>query len=248
MSIENDSKRFWETSKPYFSDKGIKTSGNIILSDKEGLILKEIEVAREFNIHFQSITSSQGLFKWPDSSESLNEPDPIKSIVNKYKNHPSIRKIKSKYIIVKPFSFRPVTPKDVLDVISTLVDTKSSGGDIPLRNLKGNKIFPQVLCKLINNSLKTGAFPDPLKLEEITSIHNRKIHLKKIIIGQLVFYLRYQNSKKKLYTAKFIATSSSTSIHCFADSDRVMVLSIHFSDCYRHGKRSLMNQNMLGQF
>ena len=71
MSIENDSKPFWETYKPYFSNKGIKTSGNIILSDKEGLILKEIEVAREFNIHFQSITSSLGLFKWPDLSESL---------------------------------------------------------------------------------------------------------------------------------------------------------------------------------
>ena len=58
--IENDSKPFWETCKPYFSNKGIKTSGNIILSDKEGLILKEIKVAREFNIHFQSITSYWG--------------------------------------------------------------------------------------------------------------------------------------------------------------------------------------------
>ena len=93
----------------------------------------------------QFITSSLGLFKWPDSSHSLNEPNPIKRIVNKYKNHPNIKKIKSKYITVKPFSFQPATPKDVLNVISTLVDTKSSGGDIPLRVLKGNKIFPQVL-------------------------------------------------------------------------------------------------------
>ena len=49
---------------------------------------------------------------------------------------------------------QPVIPKEVLDVISTLVDTKSSGGDIPLSILKENKIFPQVLCKWINNSLK----------------------------------------------------------------------------------------------
>ena len=52
FSIESDSKPFWETCKPYFSKKGIKTSGNIILSHKEGLILKEIEVPRKFNIHF----------------------------------------------------------------------------------------------------------------------------------------------------------------------------------------------------
>ena len=44
LSIENDSKPFWETCKPYFS-KRIKTLGKIVFSDKEGLILKEIEVA-----------------------------------------------------------------------------------------------------------------------------------------------------------------------------------------------------------
>ena len=37
LSAENDSKPFWETCKSYFSNKGIKTSRNIILSDKEGL-------------------------------------------------------------------------------------------------------------------------------------------------------------------------------------------------------------------
>ena len=102
--------------KPYFSNKGIQTSGNIILSDKEGLFLKEIEVAREFNVRFQSITSSLW-FKWPDSSESLNEPDPIKSIVNKYKNHLSIKKIMGKYVTINPFSLQLLTRDDVLDVL-----------------------------------------------------------------------------------------------------------------------------------
>ena len=123
------------------------------------------------------------MFKWP---ESLNEPDPIKSIVNKYKSHPNIRKIKSKCITLNIFSFRPVTAKDVLDVISTLDDTKSSGGDIPLRILKGNNTFIQVLCKWIKDSLKSGAFSNPLKLAEITPIHKSE---DQIIIDQLVFYL-----------------------------------------------------------
>ena len=92
IPVGNDSKPFWEKYLPYFSNKRIKTWGNIILSDKDGLIFKKIEVAEEFNIHFQSITSSLGLSKWPDSSELLNEPDQIKSIVKKYKSHPSIKK------------------------------------------------------------------------------------------------------------------------------------------------------------
>ena len=33
----------------------------------------------------------------------------------------------------------------------------------------------------------------------------------------------------------------STWIHYFADSNRLMVLSMHFSECYRHGKRNLIN-------
>ena len=45
-----------------------------MLSDKEGLILKEDEIERKFNIHFQFITLSLGLFKWPNSSESVTEP------------------------------------------------------------------------------------------------------------------------------------------------------------------------------
>ena len=35
-------------------------------------------------------------------------------------------------------------------------------------------IFPQVLCKWINDSLKTGAFSDPLKLAEITPYHKKQ--------------------------------------------------------------------------
>ena len=93
-----------------------------------------------------------------------------------------MKKIKSKYITVKFFSFLLVTPKDVLDATSTLDDTKSSGVDIKFRILKENKIFPQLLGKWINDSLKTGALPHPLKLAEIKPIH-KKIHLIKIIFG-----------------------------------------------------------------
>ena len=84
-----------------------------------------------------------GLLKWPNSSNTLNEPDPSKIIVNEYKNHPSIEKIKSKYITVKSFLSNQLFPRMSFDVISTLVNTKSSGGEIPLRISKENKILSQ---------------------------------------------------------------------------------------------------------
>ena len=164
MSIENGSKLFLETCKPYFSNKRIKTSENVILSDKEGHILKEIKVVNFF--FFQSIESSLRFFEWPDSSKLLNEPDTIKSVANKCKNQPSIKKIKSNYITINLFSFRQVTLKGVLDVISILDDTKSSGGDIPLWILKDKKILPQGFFNWINDSLKSGALPDPIHKKE----------------------------------------------------------------------------------
>ena len=128
---------------------------------------------------FLIINVIPGIAQIADPSESLNETDPIKSIVNNYKNHPVIKKIKSKYITVKPFSSWPATFKDVLDVITTLDGTKSSCGDVTLRTLNGNKIFPQVLCRWINDSLKTGAFLDLLEFAEITSIHKKEEPLNK---------------------------------------------------------------------
>ena len=79
--------------------------------------------------------------------------------------------MKSKYITINPFSFQEVTPEDVLDVLSTLDDTKSSRGGILLKYFKDNKIVSQVLCKWMNDSNKTGSFPEPLKLAEIPPIH-----------------------------------------------------------------------------
>ena len=52
-------------------------------------------------------------------------------------------KIKSKYITINSISFRPVTPKVVVDAISTLDDIKSSGKDI----LKDKKIIRQTIYK-----------------------------------------------------------------------------------------------------
>ena len=40
----NDSKPFWEMWKPQFSNKGKKTSGNIMLSEKEDLTFKKLKL------------------------------------------------------------------------------------------------------------------------------------------------------------------------------------------------------------
>lgn len=65
--------------------------------------------------------------------------------------------MKTKYITINPFSFYPITPKDVLDAIPILGNTKSSGRNITLRVLKDGKYFHKsytneqiILLKLVS--------------------------------------------------------------------------------------------------
>ena len=79
----------------------------------------------------------------------------------------------------------------------------------PLRILKDNKIFPQVLCKWINDSLKNGAFPNPLKLAEITRIYKKEDPFDKGTHHTISILPSLPKVFKVLYTVKFIVTSSS---------------------------------------
>ena len=56
----------------------------------------------------------------------------LTDIINKYKSHPSIKKIKSNYTIKQKFSFKPVTVKDIENVIKNIPTNKVTGGEIPL--------------------------------------------------------------------------------------------------------------------
>ena len=74
-------------------------------------------------------------FGLPSNNEDLIE-EALTKIIKKFKNHPSIVKIKNKYLIKEKFSFQPVSVKDVENVIKNVPSNKASGGDIPIQILK----------------------------------------------------------------------------------------------------------------
>ena len=59
----------------------------------------------------------------------------VTKIIKKFKNHPSVPKIKSKYLIQEKSSFQPVSVKDVENIIKNIPSNKASGGDIPIQIL-----------------------------------------------------------------------------------------------------------------
>ena len=105
LDINNvtDNKKFWNTVKPFFSDKS-NTGKNITLIDGDNIISTEKQVAETMNNFFSNAVESLKIkgFK-PD--DTVNEGlDDINKIVSKFKNHPSIIKIKQR-IEIKIFIF-----------------------------------------------------------------------------------------------------------------------------------------------
>ena len=81
-------------------------------------------------------------------------------MIKKFKNHPSIVKIKNKYLIKEKFSFQTVSVKDAENVIKTIPGNKASVGDILLQILKQTRFTYQILTNCINDAINKGVFPE----------------------------------------------------------------------------------------
>ena len=90
-----DSKKFWATVKPLFSNK-IKSTEYITLEENGKIITNDKELARIFNEFFVNIVANLGInTKHSFLINTDNENDPIEKTIAKCKNHSSIISIKN---------------------------------------------------------------------------------------------------------------------------------------------------------
>ena len=100
----NDSRRFWETLKPFLSDKGSQCS-QIKLVDQENVISDDKNLSKEFSNFFDKAVKNSGI-KTPQVC-SINEDSYLIDIAfNKYADHPIILKIKKFFNETAEFYFR----------------------------------------------------------------------------------------------------------------------------------------------
>ena len=99
-----DSKKFWATVKPLFSNK-IKSTEYITLEENGKIITNDKELARIFNEFFVNIVANLGInTKHSFLINTDNENDPIEKAIAKCKNHSSIISIK-KFMEISDSSF-----------------------------------------------------------------------------------------------------------------------------------------------
>ena len=142
---------------------------------KRKLLVNNDEIAKTLNNHFSETVENLNTFKWP-SNEKHEDINNVKlaTIIKKFENHPSIMKIKSKYAIQEKFSIKPVTVKDVENIIKNISNNKVSGGKIPLNILKQSTFTYKMLTDCINDAIvREDIFADSLKFGEITPVHNK---------------------------------------------------------------------------
>ena len=179
------SKSFWDKCRPYFSNKDVQGNSKVILIEKEEIItdtnqiveketllVNNHEIAKIFNKHFSETVKEINTFEWHSNNEELTE-ETLTKIIKKFRNHPSIVKIKNKYLIKETFCFQPVSVKDVENVIKNIPSNKASGGDIPIQILKQSGFTYQILTDCINDAINKGVFPDSLKMANITTVHKK---------------------------------------------------------------------------
>ena len=186
IDTSKNSKPFWNKCKPYFSNKHAHGDNKIILIEKENittntnevvqketLLVNNDEIANTFNKHFSETVKNLNTFEWPTNDENIYNEN-LTAIIKKFENHPSIMKIKSKYVLQEKFSLKPVTVKDVEIIIKNMPNNKASGGEIPLNILKQSGITYKMLTDCINDAIITeDIFPDNLKFADVTPVHKK---------------------------------------------------------------------------
>ena len=87
----NNSKKFWATVKPLFSNK-IKSADNIFLDESGEIIRNKVKVVNIFNEYFVNMVPSMGITNnsFLSTTDTSDTNDRLEKIIDKYKNHPSI--------------------------------------------------------------------------------------------------------------------------------------------------------------
>ena len=170
-----DNKKFWKTVKPLFSDK-VLTVESITIIENDEMYDEDNTVARLFNDFFCNVVKNLNI---EPNNEILNlnsyHPDPIIHAICKYKNHPSIIKIKENVSNDESFSFIHVSLDDVTNEIKLLCKSKASPKDtIPPQIIKDNcDILSHRLQLDFNVSIDNTTFPDNMKYADVTPAHKK---------------------------------------------------------------------------
>ena len=180
-NLVTDNRKFWKQVKPLFSDK-TPLNSNITLLEGNEIVTDNTACAEIFNNFFINSVNNLEIDRDLYVNKAANFDDPIENIIEKFKDHPSIMRIKRKGFLPSIFSLQCVSETDVNWVIQHIESSKAYQKDnIPPKVLKANAdICTSLICEDINFNINNGTFPTNLKCADITPIFKKLERILKV--------------------------------------------------------------------
>ena len=110
-----------------------------------------------------------------ESTSQINSLDPIINAIWKFKEHPSVTKIREKLNVIEKFSFSKTKEEEIKAEIKSLDKNKPTRfNNIPAKLIKQtNDICAPLLTKIYNDSKVNSNFPEALKMADITPAYKK---------------------------------------------------------------------------
>jgi hypothetical protein len=167
QSSDCHSKSFWETIKPFFSNKNIYSHEKINLLENDQIVSDTKTICSIFNDFFVNITKNIAQHD-NEYGDNISRSESIMKIREYHGGHGC-------------FNFTPVSYDVVCKKLKKLNPKKASGYDnIPSKLIKiaATHISKQI-TPLINESIVLSCFPDPLKYADVSPIFKKSDNLNK---------------------------------------------------------------------
>ena len=209
-----DNKKFWKTVKPLFSEKQTARN-NITLIENDIIISKDLDVAETMNYFFSNAVKELNINGSLNENFSYNsEHDDILNMIDKFKHHPSVLKIKQNVRVSESFHFSASDVDEISKKINNLdIKKPTTYNNIPTRLLvESNDIAAPFITTIFNKSIANGDFPSLLKLADITPTYKKDDTSKKenyrpvsILTPVSKFFERSMHDQIALYMETYLS-------------------------------------------
>ena len=173
------SKKFWSTVRPFYSSKGFIHNNDITIEIDNKIIEDESELAKTSNSHYINIvksTTGRHPTKLGTLARRISEKEIVATIIDKFKNHPSIINIKNEFRPTAELYFKAATVDQINKVIRRLGAKEAAEPDkISVKVVKMSAyIINKHLTNIINNDLLRNSFSDSAKIALVRSIFRKR--------------------------------------------------------------------------
>ena len=168
-------RKFWNTVEPFLTSKGFLHNDNMSIDINGNIMEDEQKLTKEFNSYYINIaktTSGKPPMKWEKSPDYKNDSLITKGIIEKYKNHPSIKAIQDNFPVKKEFKIEEVKVEQVNKVLRNINSRKATGPD-KIVKMSAN-IIDSHLTNIMYSDLKSYVFSDTAKIASIRPIFKGK--------------------------------------------------------------------------